>query len=252
MAQHVKQHGLNHEAVVVVPVKTRPVAIETVAHVPLFVRAHGVIDPHGVEALPNHGEGGLHDGGEKQPVVLSRRDRAGGDQARRQILLRAGVQLVPQFVGRAQERLRQESAVHQRLRAFMEVEEVGRLRVRAGADRLPREAGVALLQIAFGTGVERRFQPGRDAGEQPSDGLQVGHLAPVGHVAGDALHRHIPFQRPGGQIGQHRFRHRPQHPHPILAVGFRGLGRGLEAGSRGSGPRHGPQKCTPMIHDASV
>src|ERR1039458_5989160 len=35
-------------------------------------------------------------------------------------------------------------------------------------------------------------------------------------VAGAALHRHIPFERPGGQVAQHRFRHFPHGPHPIL------------------------------------
>ena len=130
----------------------------------------------------------------------------------------------------------------------MEIEEVGRLRVRARADRLPRQPCVALLQVAFRPRVEPRLQPWRDAGEQAPDGLQVSHFAPLGDVAGDALHRHISLQRPRREVAQDGFGHFRHGPHPILAVGFRGLGRRLCSGGRGSSPRDGLQKCTSMIH----
>ena len=106
------------------------------------------------------------------------------------------------------------------------------------------------VECVTGDVAERRKVTHLEAiGRLPSDRLQVGHLAPLGDIPRDALHGHIPFERCGGQVGQHGFRHLPHGSHPILPVAFRGLRRSLRSGGRGAHPRNGLKKCTSMSHD---
>src|ERR1039458_3791454 len=43
VAQRIQQHGLDHETVVIVPMKVRPIPVKAIAHKPLFVLAASII-----------------------------------------------------------------------------------------------------------------------------------------------------------------------------------------------------------------
>ena len=204
----------------------RAVAIDAVTHIPLHMLAHGVIDPHAVPFFAHHGQRGLHHGAEQQPVVVARSNRPRRQQGGGQVALRAVVEFRPQFAGGAQEGLRQETAIDNRLVAIGIVQEIGRSGVSRGTDGVAGEAGASLLPVAFRTAGERGFEPRRHARQESRDGLQVGELAPGGFRAGGALHGHIALQRAGGQIDQHGLRQPGEQPDPVIAAGCRGLRRG--------------------------
>ena len=123
----------------------------------------------------------------------------------------------------------EEAAIDQRLAAFVEIEEVGRLRIDRRTEGPPGLRG----QV----GRIAAFQPWREATQQAAQRFQVRIAGAFGGVAGGALHRHGALQRSGCQMGEHRTGQSTRHGGPIGAVVF-----GLRSGRQGRGGRH-PQPC---------
>ena len=67
--QDIQQHRVNHEAVVVVPVKRRTIAVDAVSLVPLVVLAERVVHTHPIPGCAKRRERRFHRCGKEQPVV---------------------------------------------------------------------------------------------------------------------------------------------------------------------------------------
>ena len=120
--EDVEQHGLDDEAVVVVPMEVGTIAVEAVALVPLLVLAQGVVNAHGVPGLTVLAEHGLDDGGEEEPVVEAGLDEAGFDQGADEVVFCGGVEPGPELVGGADDGQREEGGVDDGLAVIAEVE----------------------------------------------------------------------------------------------------------------------------------
>src|SRR5881398_1967866 len=81
------------------------------------------------------------------------------------VVLRLTIELLPQLARRAHDRVREERRVNERLSAASEVQNVGRARVRCGAETSPGQVGVALPQLALRRRLAAQLQPRRDPGE---------------------------------------------------------------------------------------
>jgi hypothetical protein len=159
------------------------------------VLADGVFDARRVEGRAKRIEPGLHHRGEQQPVAERR-----GDDARRlergdHVALRRAVDRAEQRLRGAQQTLRKERRVHERLPLAREVHDVRRRGIDGAVDRGQREVAVRRLP---------RLDPRRDAREEPPERLEMRHVVPIG--AGRLLHRHPRLQRAGREIGEHRIR----------------------------------------------
>ena len=197
-------HGLNHKAVVVIPVETGPVAVHPVPQVPGLEGPQGVEHPHHVPGLAQHVQTRLHHGGEEDPVAVGRGDPPGGTEGLRQLTAGRLRQRTRQRFGRAQDGVGQESRIHQGLSAGGEVHEVRRRGIHRHGDTADDLLPPGCLQRALlpvqGGGV--RLQPGGQPQHAPAEGLQRGVLRPVamegkGHgflqfARSQAIH-HIPF-----------------------------------------------------------
>ncbi len=72
--ENLQQHRLNDEAVVVIPMELRTIAVKAVALVPGLVFADSVVDAHGVGPLACEAEKCFDRCAEEQPVVEARFD----------------------------------------------------------------------------------------------------------------------------------------------------------------------------------
>ena len=103
--EHVEQHRMDDEAVVVVPVERRAVAVGAVALVPLVVLAQRVVDAHPIPRGAELGERRLDRRREQQPVVEARlRSRRVDSSAAIRCRLVAGSSALAQRARRAQQR----------------------------------------------------------------------------------------------------------------------------------------------------
>src|SRR6202158_4216380 len=93
--KHVDQHGLDDEAVVIVPVKLSAIAVNAVAFLPFFMVAHSVIDAHRIPLYTRVTQGGLDHSAEKQPVTGTRLDHASRAQRLHQVRSCFGFKLLP-------------------------------------------------------------------------------------------------------------------------------------------------------------
>ena len=133
--------------------------------------------------------------------------------------LRRRVERVAQRPRRAQQALRKECGIHERLPLAGEVEEVGRRRVDRAADRAPGEIRVLDPEATFRRVVCGKLDPRRDTGDQPAERLEMRHRLALG--AGRLLDRHARLERAVGQVRQDRIRKPPQDGDPGLAVSWR-------------------------------
>ena len=110
--QHVREHGMDDETVVIVEMEDGSVAVPAVADIPVHEAGQGVIDGGAFVFAGEFQQGRLNHCGEEQPVTLVRlyppRRFEGADE----ILLRFGVQTVPKCVRSADQALCNESGVH--------------------------------------------------------------------------------------------------------------------------------------------
>ncbi|MCX6950686.1 MAG: hypothetical protein NTV51_00630, partial [Verrucomicrobia bacterium] len=149
--------------------KLRTVAIHTVAHIPVRVLADaleqaGVVAP-GAGDVEEH----LDRRGEELPVVFASLDGTGGLEGGDDVLLHAGVELLPEFVRGAEHGLREKRGVDERLAALGEIQEVGRFWVGAGVDGGAGEGGDPAALCALRRGVRAEFKPGSQAAEKAAE-----------------------------------------------------------------------------------
>ena len=115
LSMHRQQHRVDDEAVVVVPVERRAVAVGAVALVPLLVLPQRVVDaraiPVGAEAL----QPGFDRRREQQPVVEAGQDRPRRLERGDELPLHGGVERIAQRAWRPQQAMREERGVDQRL-----------------------------------------------------------------------------------------------------------------------------------------
>ncbi len=122
--QHVEQHRLNHEAVVVVPVEAGTIAVHAVAPVPLLVLAQRVVHAEPIPRCAEQLQARLDRGSEHEPVAEPWRDRASRRQRLYQPSLRCLIQRAGERMWSAEQALREERRVHKRLRLVREVQGV--------------------------------------------------------------------------------------------------------------------------------
>ena len=194
---------MDDEAVVVVPVELRSVAVRAVALVPLLVLAKRVVDARAIPCRAQGLQRRFDHRRKQQPVVEPRHDRTGGLQRRDQLPLRRRVEAVAQRARRAEESLREERGIDQRLPIAGEVQEIRR----GGIDGAARSRGRAscayrCAAVPPGVRVGRQLEPRRDAGDQPAERLEMRDRSPVG--AWRLFHRHRALERAVGQVGEHR------------------------------------------------
>ena len=123
--EHVDQHRMNHEAVVVVPMEQRSIAVRAVAFVPLFVLTDGVVHSHRIPGLAEQCERGFDRRGKQQPVVERRADAVCRSKGGRHGGAHGRWQRPTERIRCAQHRLREERCVHERLTARRDIH-VGR------------------------------------------------------------------------------------------------------------------------------
>ena len=214
--EDVEQHRLDDEAVVVVPVKGRPVAVDAVALVPLVVLPQRVVDAHPIPRGAETRQRGLDRGREQQPIAEHRRNRAARLERRNELLRRRRTQRLSERPRRPQNPLGQESRVDQRLPLACEVQEVRRRRVDRAGDGAASEVGVFGALTTLGRLVGGELDPRRDARHQPSKRLEVAHRPPVGLRR--LLDRHPRLQRTVREVFQDRIREARHHADPVRAV----------------------------------
>src|SRR5208337_2186349 len=93
--EDVEEQGMNDEAVAVVKVEGRTVAVKAVAFVPLLDLTQGGVDAHSVPGQAELVEQGFDDGGKKNPVVEAGLDFASFDEGADEVTLRGGVEFGP-------------------------------------------------------------------------------------------------------------------------------------------------------------
>jgi len=248
--EHVEEHRVDHEAVVVVPVEGGTVAVDPVALVPLGVLAQGVVHPERVPPRPQPGEGGLHRRREEEPVVEGRLDGPGRLEGPHEVGAHPRIEGGDEGPGGAEEGLAEERRVHEGLALPGEVQVVGRGGVHRVGEGAPGEVGAGGADAPLRPVVALELEPGREAREQAAEGLEVGHR-------GAARPRRL-FHRHSGPEGARRevledgLGQPARDPDPVLAIGggpgrvrprLRPRGRG-DDGARGgsqessaSGPR---------------
>ena len=177
--QHVREHGMDDETVVIVEMEDGSVAVPAVADIPVHEAGQGVIDGGAFVFAGEFQQGRLNHCGEEQPVALVRLYHPRRFEGADEILLRFGVQTVPKCVRSADQALCKESGVHERLVAVAEVEEVGRRRIHRVGNRLDGKGAVFLAQAAFGGVPAFQFKPWSNAADHPSQGLQMGISSPA-------------------------------------------------------------------------
>ena len=166
-------HGLNHKAVIIVPVEHGAVSINAVPLVPVLKRPKRIGDPRPVIIrFTQNIQPRFHHGGEENPVVSSRRDDPGRTKRPDQIFAHLFRKRARKPPGRAHQRMAQKSRVHQRLCSFREVHEICRLRVRRPVDAADCPFSPELLQFCLFSFQPFRFQPGRKSQHASSKGLQ--------------------------------------------------------------------------------
>ncbi len=97
---------------------------------------------------------------------------------------------LPQHRRGAQDALRQKCCVHQRLAAFVEIHEVGRTQIGGRVQGGLRPFNELFLSFGFCFIQSFSRQPGRDPGEQTTEGFQVrvsGALDGIGGLDGHRL-----------------------------------------------------------------
>jgi hypothetical protein len=210
--EDVEQHRLDDEAVVVVPVEFGPVAVVTVAEVPLLVLPQGVVDARPIPRRTESGQAGFDHRREQQPVAERRRDHPGRRERGDEPAARRRIEAVAECRRRAEDRVCQERGVDERLAAGGEVQRVGRGRVDSLRDRAPCQIEGARAGTTLGGVGRRQRQPRRQAGEQAAERFEMGDRRAVG--ASRLFDRHRSFQRAGGEMSEHRIgdADRPRHP----------------------------------------
>ncbi len=159
--------------------------------------------------------------------------------------------LSPRACRGADDRVREEGGVDQRLPAGREVHRIGRRRIDRLRDRTTGEIEMAGPDAALG-GVGARLaagQPRCQAGQEAADRLEVRDRRAIG--AGGLLDRHRSLQRAGGEVAEHGLGDARRVGHPGGPLGDavtaedcgRGVGggrctrrRGLAQGGRGPRP----------------
>ena len=87
---------------------------------------------------------------------------------------------LPERARRAQDAVREECGVDERLSLAREVQEIGRRRIDRARDRAPRQVGVLGAETPFACRLGRKFDPRRHAREQPAERLEVADGTPIG------------------------------------------------------------------------
>ena len=200
--QHINIHRLNDEAVVVIPAEFRAVAVHAIAQIPAFKHVHSIIHARQVVvAFAHHTQRRLHHCGEEEPVHHKRGEFPRRAQGTHQIPLRLLIQRVEQLLWGANDAVRQERRVHQRLPIpFGEVHEVRRFRIYRVCNRLAGQLTVFRLNLRFFARQGIQFQPRRNAADRPSERFEVHILHPFRMEH----RRHVLLQRPRRQVFQHR------------------------------------------------
>ena len=158
----------------------RPVAVESVALVPVKMHPQGQVHPHTVPFAAGHAQEHLDHGAEKKPVAHIGLPGAGFLHPVRQGFFVLIGEESPQLARSAQDGVAEKGRVHDGLLAGGEVHLVpgagrdGKMDGPARHFAVFRPEGVLFRgQGAFG------FEPGRDAGQDAAEGLQVGILHTV-------------------------------------------------------------------------
>ena len=232
----------------------RAVAVGAVALVPLLVLAQRVVDAQPVPAAPSALQRRFDHRREQQPVVEARHDRRVDSSAA--IRWRSWSIVEPSRARprRAQQPLREERGVDQRLALAREVHEVRRCRIDRAGDRARARAAH--------TCPRRALRPSRPRGSSSHGAIPAISRPSASRCVTDRRdRRRLParpasaFQRPVRQVGQHRVREALEHAHPVGTIGGRRLEsrrRRLEAERRRRHDRgHRPQKLA-SIHAAML
>ena len=133
----------------------------------------------------------------------------------------AGSSVFPQRTRRAQQPLRQERRVDERLPTFREVHHVRGGRIDGPRDGRPRQRRILRALATFRRVVGRQLDPRGQAVNQPSERFEVSDRAPVGLRR--LFDRHAGLQRPVRQILEDRIGDTPQDADPDCAIT---IGRG--------------------------
>ena len=166
----------------------------------------------------------------------------------------ARIEAVAERGRRAQDRVRQERGVDQRLAAGGEVERVGRGRIDRLRDRTARQVEDARAGPALGGVGGRQRQPRRQARQQAAERLEMGDRRAVGAIR--LFDRHRTLQRAGGEMREHRIGDADRLRDPGGALGGavasqhrrRGVGgctrrRGLSRGGHAGGAQRCHKPC---------
>ena len=126
-AQHICQHRMNHEAVVVVGMILGAVAIDTVAHIPLVTEGiHAIHQALHVTLAGKLQQSGFDHRSKQQPVVVEGLDATRTLQLRNHAFARRFIHTSPQLLGSTQQALSQESSIDQGLRRRTKIKVIGR------------------------------------------------------------------------------------------------------------------------------
>ena len=171
---------MNHETVVVVEVEAFSVPIGAVACIPLFKRFSRPFHRRRVVRFTHNKQRSLNHGGEKEPVGGKGFKLSGCLQRFGNIALYALVQRAVQRFRRADDAMRQESRVNERLSVpFREIHEIPGRGICRGIHALRCKRAVPRLQRRLFAGQPFQFQPRRHARQRSSEGLQMRVRYPV-------------------------------------------------------------------------
>ena len=211
-------HGLDDERVVVVEGEGRPVAVESVADVPLLHLAHGHLDAEGIVLPSGEEEEALLHSAEEEPVGVGRVVASQTLQLLDVPLLGDVVQGFPQGAVAPEETLDDVGGVHQRLSAATPPQVVGAFGVHGIGVSLQRPlAQLAALQ-SFGRVVVGQCEPGSDARHESSEALHVGHFLVAVVPRGREFQLHVLLERAVGHVLQHGSGHGVGQFRPVGAV----------------------------------
>ena len=135
-------------------------------------------------------------------------------ERRNQLAPGGGGQRITERARRAQQRLREEGGVHERLAIGREIQEVRRRRIDAAGNGGHRQVGIPPAQRPLRGPIVGQLQPRRDAREQAAERFEMRHGRAAGR-AGGLLDRHPRLQRAGGQVVQNGIREAPDEGHPV-------------------------------------
>jgi hypothetical protein len=156
------------------------------------------------------------------------------------------VETIAQRVRRAQDPLREEGGIDERLAIARESEDVRRRRIDRACDCALRERRVLTTKPCLGAVIGTQLDPRRDARHQSAERFEVSHGAAIG--SGRLLHRHSRVQRAVREVGEHWIGEASEDVDPQRAIALRALiGRRLLAARQRAGRDDGSKEL-PAVH----